>query len=563
MGSIALEKTGGRRYLEGFLLGLLGLLILCIIILALVPPVAKDALIHHLAVPKLYLKHGGMYEIPFMPFSYYPMNLEMLYLIPLYFGNDIIPKLIHFSFALLTALLIFRYLNKRTRPTYALFGVLFFLSIPIIIKLSTTAYVDLGLLFFSFASLYFLMEWMQRPSKKISLVLSGVMSGLAMGTKYNGLITFLLVALFVPFLYSRVMENQKRLFLKSAIHGLSFVFIGLLVFSPWMARDYSWKKNPIYPLYEHKFNPQKSRDSGEDQGRNGSINGGLGVFVIRAGIYHEPWWEIALVPIRIFLEGRDGSPKYFDGKLNPFLLFLSVFAFWRIREEEEEVRKEKKVMLAFVVLFFTIAFFASDLRIRYIAPLIPVLVVLSVMGAEKLHIEIGKVNNAKRKHIFFAVLVLALASALAYNGQYVVDQFKEVEPLEYIAGKISRDEYLNRHRPEYGAMSFINHYLPQDAKVMLIFLGSRGYYCDRSYVYGDEALGPVFLGSGNAEEMYSKLKSMGITHLLIYDRLFGRWVRNNLKDRAEKTLKSFFLNYVKIVYSQNGFSVFALKSSFS
>jgi 4-amino-4-deoxy-L-arabinose transferase-like glycosyltransferase len=558
--SIALEKMGGRRHPEGFLLVLLGLLILCIIILSLVPPVAKDELIHHLAVPKLYLKHGGMYEIPFMPFSYYPMNLDMLYLIPLYFGNDIIPKFIHFGFALLTAGLLFWYLKRRVGLGYALFGVVFFLSIPIIVKLSISAYVDLGVLFFSFASLLLLLKWVESGLQRKFLILAAVIAGLAMGTKYNGMVTTVLLTLFVPILYSR---KGKGNFFGSALHGLLFLSIALLVFSPWMARDYSWKKNPIYPLYDYKFNPQKSQGSGEDQGRNESINGGLGVFVIRQGIYHEPWWEIALVPIRIFLEGQDGSAKYFDGKLNPFLLFLSVFAFWRIREEEEEVRKEKKAMLAFVVLFFTIAFFTSDLRIRYIAPMIPVLVVLSVMGADKLHRAIGKVKNAKRKDIFFAVLVVALASALAYNGQYVVDQFKEVEPLEYIAGKISRDEYLNRHRPEYAAMSFINHYLPQDAKVMLIFLGSRGYYCDRSYVYGDEALGPVFLGSGNAEEMYSKLKSMGITHLLIYDRLFGRWVRDNLKDRAEKTLKPFFSNYGKLVYSQTGFSIFALKSSFS
>jgi hypothetical protein len=107
-------------------------------------------------------------------------------------------------------------------------------------------------------------------------------------------------------------------------------------------------------------------------------------------------------------------------------------------------------------------------------------------------------------------------------------------------------------------MRFINNQLPQDAKVMLVFLGSRGYYCDRSYVYGDEALGSVFLISENAQEMNSKLKDMGITHLLIYDPLFGRWVSGNLKERAERSLKPFFLNYAKLLYSQNGFSVFAL-----
>jgi len=139
--------------------GALAFLVCAIIILSSVPPVSKDELVHHLALPKLYLKHGGMYEIPFMPFSYYPMNLQLLYMIPLYFGNDIVPKLIHFSFAVLTAWLIFAYLRSRTTTLYGLFGALLFLSIPVIVKLSTTAYVDLGVIFFTTASLLLLFKW--------------------------------------------------------------------------------------------------------------------------------------------------------------------------------------------------------------------------------------------------------------------------------------------------------------------------------------------------------------------------------------------------------------------
>ncbi|MCK4830907.1 hypothetical protein KA005_85140, partial [bacterium] len=95
-----IDKFGDPRdehFLKALSLILLVGLILSICILSCVPPVSKDALTHHLAVPKLYLSHGDIYEIPFMVFSYYPMNLDFLYLIPLYFGNDIVPKFIHFS----------------------------------------------------------------------------------------------------------------------------------------------------------------------------------------------------------------------------------------------------------------------------------------------------------------------------------------------------------------------------------------------------------------------------------------------------------------------------------
>ena len=541
--------------LLGVILSLLIILVASVIILSCVPPVAKDELVHHLAVPKLYLKHGGMYEITWNPFSYYPMNLDLLYLIPLYFGNDIVPKFIHFSFALLTAGLLFGYLKRRTGLGYVVFGVVFFLSIPIVVKLSISAYVDLGVLFFSFASLLLLLKWADSGFKKKFLVLSGVMAGLAMGTKYNALVTTALLTLFVPILYAR---QGKANFFRSALHGLLFLSISLLVFSPWMVRNYSWKKNPIYPLYDHMFNPQKTSTSGEDESQNESINAGLGVFVIREGIYHETWLEIALVPIRVFLEGQDGSPKHFDGKLNPFLLVLPVFAFWRMREEKEEVRKEKKVMLAFVVLFFAIAFFTRDLRIRYIAPIIPVLVVLSVMGAEKFHRAIGKGRNARGERIAFVLLMISLASALAYNGRYVVAQFKEVEPFGYITGAVSRDEYLDRHRPEYAAMRFINNHLPQDAKVMLVFLGDRGYYCDREYVFGEGLLGILFRGSRAPEDILVGLQREKVTHLFINDPFFQRWAQDNLSDVERSKLGEFFGEYTRILFNRSGFYVLGL-----
>ena len=136
-----------KTSLHAVCITLILLVVISIGILGSAPPVDRDSLTHHLYVPKLYLKHGGIYEIPAVEFSYFPMNIDLLYAAALYFGNDILPKYIHFAFALLTAWLIFRYLKYRLNTLYASFGILLFLSIPIIVKLSITAYVDLGLIF--------------------------------------------------------------------------------------------------------------------------------------------------------------------------------------------------------------------------------------------------------------------------------------------------------------------------------------------------------------------------------------------------------------------------------
>lgn len=124
-------------------------IISAIFLMGSVPPVSRDALTHHLAVPKIWIEKGIFTELPGIPFSYYPMNLDLLYMVPLYWGNDIVPKYIHFSFALLTALLIYTHVKRRVDRVYGLLGALFFLSIPVIVKLSTAVYVDLGLIFFS------------------------------------------------------------------------------------------------------------------------------------------------------------------------------------------------------------------------------------------------------------------------------------------------------------------------------------------------------------------------------------------------------------------------------
>src|SRR3989339_1294670 len=77
---------------------LLSALLSSFILMASVPPVSRDALTHHLAVPKLYVQEGAIHELPEIIPSYYPQLLYLIYCIPLIFDADIIPKYIHFSF---------------------------------------------------------------------------------------------------------------------------------------------------------------------------------------------------------------------------------------------------------------------------------------------------------------------------------------------------------------------------------------------------------------------------------------------------------------------------------
>jgi len=550
---IDMFRTINISFIKAFLLGILAVLIVSIVILSWVPPVSKDALVHHLAVPELYLKHGGIYEIPFAEFAYYPMNLDLLYLVPLYFGNDIIPKLIHFSFALLTAWLIFNYLKRRINLVYALLGVLFFLSIPIIVKLSITVYVDLGLIFFSTASLLSLLKWIEGNYRLRFLVISAVSCGLAMGTKYNSLVALFLLTLFVPFVYSRYNQAENPGLFKVVGHAGFFALIALLVFSPWMIKNYIWTNNPIFPLYDHWFNPQ-----------NVTLQSSLSLFKIRSYIYHESWWEIALLPVRIFFQGQDGNPQYFDGKLNPFLLLLPFLAFYRIRSDSYVLRTEKKILLAFAALFFAFAFFSSSLRVRYIAPIIPPLVILSVFGLKKLSDMVKEFSSTDHRKIGWTIVFLIILFSLCLNAYYIITQYKYVRPFEYLNGSLTRHEYIETFRKEYPAMRYINEHLSSDARVLFFYLGNRGYYCDRNYLFdmqkGVSMLWEIVKKSNSSEEVLTELKKMGVTHLFIRYDIFDRWVKNDFEDRERTIVSQLFKKYVKSLYFKWGYGAFGLEN---
>jgi len=571
------DKTPGYLLIYIILAGISALLVVSIIILSSVPPVCRDSLTHHLAVPKLYLKHGGMYEIPSVIFSYYPMNVDLFYLIPLYFGNDIIPKYIHFFFALLTAFMVNGYLKKRTNSLFALFGALFFLSIPVIVKLSITVYVDLGLIFFSTASIISIFNWMQSGLKLKNLVVSAVFCGLALGTKYNALIVFFLLTMFVMYASSRVsgaeepggskLKTGKNNSMKALLFGVLYIIAVLLVFSPWMIRNYIWTKNPVYPLYQGVFSRLNTGPvfpvQAQDEGDNSIIkpikdNKGREVshFAVRRIIYNESLIQTVLVPVRIFFQGEDNNPKYFDGKLSPFLFILPFFAFFRIKHDSPSLKMEKAILLSFSILFILFAFAKTDMRIRYIAPVIPPLVILSAMGLYNIYLLLRDKVPVSSGKISLLCLSVFFAAIISVNGIYVFQQFRFVNPVEYITGGIGRDEYIERYRPEYAAVKFANSNLPKDAKILCLFLGNRSYYSDREMLF-DYSI--IMRSIKNGNMIGSDLKKKGITHILIWYDMFNSWANINFNSDDKALLGRFFEENTKLLFSKGGHGLYELE----
>lgn len=552
------EKTGGRWDSVGPLTWLMGIallaLLFCEVLLALTPPIARDALIHHLAIPKLWLRHGAIHEIPWADFSYYPMNVDLLYMAALAYGSDILPNLIHLSFGAATGLLIYLYLTKRIGRNWGLLGALVFLSTPVVIRLSTTAYVDLGMTFFTTASLLAFLQWRESDYRKgLWMALSAIAMGLALGSKYNALIAWFFLNLMVVFYYSRDRGHTNQ----ALKMGILFFVLTLLIASPWYIKNLVLTGNPLHPLFERYFHHFAQQGVGKDGLIEVAASGGwFGIFQTRQLLYGEGFWETILIPLRIFFQGRDDSDRYFDGVLSPLLLILIPFAFLKNPQ-----RRESLALLMFSLYFLFMALFSEVVRIRYILPIVPFFAILSVQGIKNL---VDRISGAVQKPRMLGLIALSLlvVGFLAANGLYLTQYFQTIGPLSYLSKAETRDAFLARHLGSYPVIRFINGNLPADARVYLVLLGRRGYYLDRDYRH-DPTNGMALISdmakiAGDRQRFTDRLRETDCTHLLLRTDLFEKYLRDNYPEKTRMRLLEAMAESMRLVYESGGYAVLTL-----
>ncbi|MFQ5441834.1 MAG: ArnT family glycosyltransferase [Thermodesulfobacteriota bacterium] len=512
-------------------------LVLVLLPLALTPPTIRDELIQHLAVPKLYLAKGRIYEIPFMGFSYLPQNIDLLYMIPLAFGSDIAPRLIHMAFAVLTGLLVYFFLLPGSGRAYALVGFFLYLGTPLVANLSRMAYIDHGSAFYSTLALFAALKWRSERFDFRWLVYAALSMGLALGSKYNAAISFLLIALFVLYAYSKDRKDPA-----GAIKAvLIFSAVAFAVFSPWLIRNYIWKGNPFYPLWESAMHAAAV-------GEGLHVTGEMAPMVKRFILYKEGTLDLILLPLRIFWEGADNSIARFDGVMNPIYLAFIPFAFLKRRRGDGDIL----FLALFSLLFLLFAAFTVDLVTRYLMPAVPLVVILVVLGFRNLLATRRLAGPA-------AVLMAAL---LVFDAAYLAGLYKRYAPLAYLTGSESREQYLERTLPDYSAVNFANRTLPKGAKVMLLFAGERGYYWERDVYYGDR--NGVFLirfvnGSPSGAALAKKFKGSGATHLFMHEALMEKFINDNFTGDSLQTVADFFNNHSERLFHANGFALYLLK----
>ena len=519
------------------------LILLSEFILNLTPPTARDALIHHLAIPKLWLKNGGFYEMPWADFSYFPMNIDLLYMVPLYLQKDFLANFIHMGFGIATALLIYRYLNKRTGPISGLLGVLIFISTPIVFRLSTQAYVDLGLTFFSAASIFSFIRYRDGGFKEFKwLLFSSLSMGIALGTKYNALVIWFFLTLWIVLITVRDTKNQRQALWNGAIY---FLISGIL-FSPWLIKNIMLTGNPLYPLFKESVSQMFSQ------------NAHTNFFSMREVLYEENLWETLTIPVRMFFQGQDNSPRYFDGVLNPVLILLAPFSI-----ADKSFMRDKLFFISFASFFILTVFFLEgqafgmDQIVRYALPVIPFLSILAAMGMIAVWKRIRAFPVSLRNiltALFFSMVVLFMS----INYFYIKNYYQNINPGSYLWGKETRDEFIARHNSSYESIKYINTHTPENATIRLIFLAGRGYYLERTYsegsVYG---IGDMqrLVQAQDKRTFRNVLQSLDCTHLLIRTDLLEKYLKDNYAADIRQTFFRRLDEAMEVLYQKNSYMV--------
>ena len=507
-------------------------------LLSCVPPTARDELTHHLAIPKLYANAGRIREVPIALYAYFPMLLDMLYTPWVLWRLDFVPKIVHGLYGYLTGMLIFAYVSRHMNSTYGLLGFFFFISTPTVLRLLHWAYVDLGVTFYTTAALLSLLEWREVKDRHSWLVLTALSAGFAAATKPNGFLAAgILSAMFLFCAGGEPTRARGKMFTEIFLFGI----LAALPVLPWLVKNWQQTGNPFFPLLASYF-PQATY-----AGAGVPTFVSLGVIIKRELVYGESWWQIAALPLRLFLFGKDDNPQYFDGALSPALILFLPWAF------KGKWLDEKKLLFGFAALFLAFAVVLVDLRARYILPIVPPLAMLLAYGVFNLYLGV------KQPCYLIAVLI----ACAVFNGSYLWSYFRDVAPWPYIVGRESRVNFLTRTVPEFPVFEYVNRELPEGAKIYLIFIGRRSYYCDRDYFHDAGEL-PGFLlttlrSAQNSSEVGQALARARLTHLMAQIDLLTRYLRENLTPQQAAIWNDFVAQELHLVFQDRGYAVFHLQ----
>jgi len=512
------------------------------------PPTYYDSLVYHLALPGMYIMEGKIFSPLFNIYSHFPQNMEMLYTLALFTGTETLPNLFSFAFGIFSLLAVFcfcrRFFNRgaldempgrmANGTAAGLVSALLLSTTTSFMLLAGSSYVEGGLAFFTFMSVFSVSIYAASRSDGF-LYLAGAFSGLAMGTKYTGVITpaAISVILFI------ILLKDKKLSFASVKKILVMNSIAVMFFLPWAIKNIINVGNPVFPFL---YNVLGFKNIPWPQVSARNYFAVLTEYGFKSNILLELFqlpWNIISTPQKY------GGGIDVLGDFGWVIYFVTVPAVLLLKEK----RKEVLLLLGYVFLHFIVWFSAKPV-LRFLYPLLPVLAVISGYTIS----AIRKEGGTFIKIFVHSLVVLLLVSnfSLYFNIQKIIDPFWVALGIE------TRGEYLAKklkYSP-YPAFDYINRNLPVNDKIY--FIGEqRGFYCKRDYiatnVYAPDPFAKLANDSKNHADMLAKIRGAKITHLLYNKNEAGRLAPYgilNFTPRGKKNWENLIKN-LEVEFNKN------------
>lgn len=437
-----------------------GLIILLFALLtAFMPPFSYDALLYHLAVPKMFVEQHGFVVVPTIAQAGFPFTVEMLYTLCLLFGSEAGAALLHLSFGVLTVLAVWSFTARWFNTRAAWFAVAAFLSASEVTHWAPAADIDLALACYCFLSLCAIFAWLSGRQSAV-LVVGAALAGIALGIKYTAAATLVVLVLLV--LYAD--GWQPRRLWRAGTFACGLAAVALLVAAPWYIKNLLIFHDPFYPLLasphlDAVLAPLQVATAAPARGVLSLLR--LPFSLITTGsdlsITGRTFGDYAQLPLQAYLIGD------LEVYGRPSLLFLAA-PFCILAWRHAMVRR-----LALVTVAMSVIWALGAQELRYLLPAFPGFAVLSGVVLAQASLATNK-QRLLRLCTRGAVVALLLV-ALAENAVFLAAR----NPLPVLFGQQSRDAFLTRSVNVYGAYSFLDRVMAPGERALTL-REDRGYY---------------------------------------------------------------------------------------
>ncbi|MBL8877751.1 MAG: hypothetical protein JNG88_01425 [Phycisphaerales bacterium] len=205
-----------------------------------------DALEYHLQAPHEYNEAGRIRFLPHNVYASFPQIAEMHYLLLMHLAggpiNGAIPAQLLHAYIGIIAIVACTAFVPRGAPR--LMAILVAASVQWIAYLGCLAYVENFLLLLSVAAGGVLLDAVRHGELTTrSVIAAGLCAGLAAGCKYTAL-ALVAAALAMSLLIVARQPLTARFRL-----ALAFTLSASAAFAPWMARNYAFTGNPLFPFF--------------------------------------------------------------------------------------------------------------------------------------------------------------------------------------------------------------------------------------------------------------------------------------------------------------------------